>query len=390
MTTSDMYQALQARQVKGTTAAVCEIDYSQNIKVDRISNFSAFHNFSFEAEGVRISKAYEIGSGKLIPWSQLNVQGQGPMLVKEVSEQGFFPVTPRRMKLSVCETQESENEAALFECKEPGCSNVFTSFAELQDHIHFGDHVSRLRANQESTYDQIRRDWALKFATMSIDSRQKLPPTEELPQSPSGVWKFEASGWALQKPRGGGTRFSENVKVFLTARFDIGTQTGRKADPAQVAMDMRTTRNADGSRKFSRDEWLTKGQIQSFFSRLSAANRKKGSSRAETIETDDEGDLLLQEEIAFLNDERRDKEVEDILNKVGVMHPIMYDGYDLCEQTKQGGLSKFTVKTLKAICEHFQLSFKSKDAKAVLITKLTDMVKDCSCWRSTKWPERDK
>ena len=58
--------------------------------------------------------------------------------------------------------------------------------------------------------------------------------------------------------------------------------------------------------------------------------------------------------------------------------------------TKQGGLSKFTVKTLKAICEHFQLSFKSKDAKAVLITKLTDMVNDCSCWHSTKWPERDK
>ena len=79
LTTSDMYQVPQARQVKGTTAAVCEIvDYSQNIKVDRIRNFSAFHNFSYEAEGVRVSKAYGIGPGKLIPWSQLNVQGQGP------------------------------------------------------------------------------------------------------------------------------------------------------------------------------------------------------------------------------------------------------------------------------------------------------------------------
>ena len=367
---------MQARQVKGTTAAVCEIDYSQNIKVDRISNFSAFHNFSYEAKGVRVSKAYGIGPGKLIPWSQLNVQGQGPILVKEVSEQGFFTVSPRRMKQSVCETQESEKEAALFECKEPGCSYVFTTFVELQDHVHFGEHVST-RANQESIYDRLRRDWALKFATMSIDSEQKLPPTEELSHSPSGVSKPEARGWALQKPRVGGTRFSENVKSYLTARFDVGTQTGRKADPSQVAADMRTTRNADGSRRFSRDEWLTKGQIQSFFSRLSATSRRKGVSRAENVDSDTEEDLLLQEEIAFLSDVIRDKEVEDIFSKVGVVHPIMYDGYDLCEYTNQERLSKFNVK----ICEHFEPSFKSKDTKTVLIQKIANMVKECSCCR---------
>ena len=220
LSASDMYQALLARQVKGTTAVVCEIDRSQSIKVDCISNFSAFHNFSYGADGVRISKAYEIGPGKLIPWSQLNVQGQGLIYVNEVSEQGFFAVTPRRMRLSVGEIQDSEKEAAY----------VFTTFEELQDHIHFGGHVSSLRENHESVYDRLRRDWALKFSTMSIDSRQKLPPSEQLQKSPSGVCKFEASGWALQKPRqprGGGTRFSEKVKSYLTARFDVGTQTGR-------------------------------------------------------------------------------------------------------------------------------------------------------------------
>ena len=40
--------------------------------------------------------------------------------------------------------------------------------------------------------------------------------------------------------------------------------------------------------------------------------------------------MLLQEEIAFLIDERRDKEVEDIFNnKMGVIHPIRYDGHDI-------------------------------------------------------------
>ena len=53
--------------------------------------------------------------------------------------------------------------------------------------------------------------------------------------------------------------------------------------------------------------------------------------------------MLLQEEIAFLIDERRDKEVEDIFNKMGVLQLIRYDGHDICEQTNQEVLSKFNV-----------------------------------------------
>ena len=55
--------------------------------------------------------------------------------------------------------------------------------------------------------------------------------------------------------------------------------------------------------------------------------------------------MFLQEEIAFLVDERRNKEVEDIFNKIGVIQPIRYDGHDICEQTNQEVLSKFNVKT---------------------------------------------
>ena len=57
--------------------------------------------------------------------------------------------------------------------------------------------------------------------------------------------------------------------------------------------------------------------------------------------------MLLQEEIAFLIDERRDaiKRVEDIFNKMGVIQPIRYDGHDICEQTNQEVISKFNVKT---------------------------------------------
>ena len=65
LTASDMHEALKARQVKGASAAVCELDRcGEEVKVNRISNFSAFHNFSYEQEGLRLSKVYNVGAGK--------------------------------------------------------------------------------------------------------------------------------------------------------------------------------------------------------------------------------------------------------------------------------------------------------------------------------------
>lgn len=63
-----MHEALKARQVKGTTETVCQVSQTTHeIKVDRISNFSSFHNFFYEEERLRIVKAYGVGVGKLIP-----------------------------------------------------------------------------------------------------------------------------------------------------------------------------------------------------------------------------------------------------------------------------------------------------------------------------------
>ena len=49
-------------------------------------------------------------------------------------------------------------------------------------------------------------------------------------------------GWALQK-RAPSRKFPEAVKKYLTARFDLGEATGRKADPTQVSVDMRIARD---------------------------------------------------------------------------------------------------------------------------------------------------
>ena len=61
-------------------------------------------------------------------------------------------------------------------------------------------------------------------------------------------------GWALHKPRSQAVRFTDEIKQYLTTRFELGERAGNKADPGKVAADMRTSRNPDGSRMFERKD----------------------------------------------------------------------------------------------------------------------------------------
>ena len=72
-------------------------------------------------------------------------------------------------------------------------------------------------------------------------------------------------GWALVKPRAGPSTFTDTVKKCLTVKFDLGEQTGHKPDPLQVSNHMRKAKDAQNNRLFTREEWLTKSQVQGFF-----------------------------------------------------------------------------------------------------------------------------
>ena len=121
-------------------------------------------------------------------------------------------------------------------------------------------------------YDQLRRDWVARFTTLLPENR---------PRAKSGVSSVTfcslPMGWALQKPRAGGTRCSFQVKEYLKTRFDAREDSGCKADPEQVAINMRNARNKDKARLVSREECRLSGtQIQAYFSRLSVLKRKQG------------------------------------------------------------------------------------------------------------------
>ena len=66
----------------------------------------------------------------------------------------------------------------------------------------------------------------------------------------------------------------------------------------------------------------------SFFSRLAPAQRRQLTS-AEV--TEDEGGVLLENELAQLEQKNKDEDVQEILSQIGVEHPITYHGYNICD-----------------------------------------------------------
>ena len=240
-----------------------------------------------------------------------------------VQENGdFFTMrNARHLHVSTPEinvTEDSTEETHLFECPEPGCQKVFKNFCELEIHAEIGNHGNRPMS--ESFYDRIRREWAKRFSTVNpvhaegSTSGSSIRSSEETADTPPSDL---SQGWALSKPRVS-TRFSPKVKAYLNAKFELGEKTGLKTDPNQVSADMRNARDEENNRRFSRQEWLSKNQIKSYFSRLASARASK--------------------------------------------------------------LSKFNVVMLKAILKNFDISFKSKDRKNDLVEHLSAFVQKCPCF----------
>ena len=349
-----MRTALLERPVRGVSASVGAIDEKKNnLKVNKIDGFSKLHNFAYDEKGLRVWRAYDIGQGKLIPFDDVVVEQQEAtgLIVQENGD--FFTMrNARHLHVSTPEindTEEVNEEGHLFECPEPGCQEVFKNFCELEIHAEIENHGNR--PVSESFYDRIRREWAERFSTVDqvqadiSTSGSGIRSSDETADTPPS---HLSQGWALSKP------FTPKVKAYLNAKFELREKTGLKADPSQVSADMRNARDEENNCRFSREEWLTKNQIKSYFSRLSSAKRKG---------QDDVDDRAELEDILG---EREEKSRQLLIN--------------LCEYCKGSKLSKFNVVMLKAIMKTFDISFKSKDRKRDLVEHLAAFVQKCPCF----------
>ena len=260
------------------------------------------------------------------------------MVVKD-----FFPFKDTR--LYKLERASGAEKDGVFPCPESGCQMIFEKFSDLEAHLDVGDHTPG-KIKMESTFDKLRREWAQKFSSVDQVKESASSDCSTAASSKSTGFRCELPlGWALQNPRRGALRFSAKVKEYLTEKFDIGEKTRDKADPTQVASDMRSAKDDNNSRLFRREEWLTKTQVKGFFPGF----------------PQHEGGVVKRTLILMMPTQRRRKKKEMLLTNIASefspQHPICYDTTDLCKCVKEGKLQKFHATMLKTILLHFDLAF---------------------------------
>ena len=185
-------------------------------------------------------------------------------------------------------------------------------------------------------YDRVRRKWA--GITTGVTFSPDVPSTSSQgDNSGSAVRGYDPRPlmWALKITKRP-TRMTDNVKTFLMKKFEEGARTGNKADPVQVAREMKTLRSEDGE--------LTRiaQQISSLFTRQTAALRHRGIDAEEIPEEDIEA---AESEMAF---ETLRRLVMDDMGKPS--YPIIVGVSNICELVKNKKLNSLKLTVLKEIC----------------------------------------
>ena len=133
----------------------------------------------------------------------------------------------------------ADNEhAGLFSCPVECYVNTFQRDCNLERHMKYGR--CNFLEERHSVLDKAKILYAEKLQegssaqTFIAGSERSEPSVQALPQ-----------GWALR---------SMKKAAYQDEKFKIGEQTGFKADPAQVAQDMRHAKQEDGSHRFTVDE----------------------------------------------------------------------------------------------------------------------------------------
>ena len=110
----------------------------------------------------------------------------------------------------------------------------------------------KLVSEKYTLLDTAKLTYAEKFQQgFTTQPTLAVPTTTEVSKESPLV-----QGWALQGTRKV-TRFNENQLEYLDDKFQIGQESGHKADPEKVSRDMLYARRDNGERRFDVEEFLT-------------------------------------------------------------------------------------------------------------------------------------
>ena len=152
-----------------------EITEKQSKNAVSWEGVSFVNNIEYESECLRVWKAYNIGPGKIVPWSKFDP----PAIEKELSsivdlgnernmQLPFVALRPQTLT-SISETTSSDDggddggdhgsaskdgssSSELFSCPEEGCVMTYQRYSSLEQHIQCGKHKRALE--QETLLDR--------------------------------------------------------------------------------------------------------------------------------------------------------------------------------------------------------------------------------------------
>ncbi|KAK3715340.1 hypothetical protein QZH41_001341 [Actinostola sp. cb2023] len=351
---------------------------------------SYLNNIEYSKEGVRVWRAYSVGPGKFSPWSEFNLPDNyvlpklNTAMDARVSKVSFTDVTARRRSSrsnshdeqtaitpedNTSSTDDDTEEQSLFFCTEEGCIKSFQRYSSLQNHLDCGIHKYVLE--RETLFDKAIIAYAAKLEQGAIADVPEI--SEDIPPMMVDEPALKM-GWALKSIKQQRKRLSEKQKKYLHEVYQIGEQTGHKADPAAVSRSMRRAKLSSGEPMFDATEFLTPQQITNYFSRLTAKKAIPENQAEDRVENQkDFQEVDTEKQIQDLN--------REVLDAVSICHPVMYDTYNICEYASHKKLDRFSILVLQEVCTSLQLdihNIKGKRKKPY-IDIIVSLVEKCTC-----------
>ena len=231
----------------GVVVTLAEMPESQAKKAVTLEGVSFVNNIQYERYCLRVWRAYDIGPGKIIPWSKFDAFGvdhECYSIVDIGNDHGksihlpFVALKPRKVTCPVevissdgdddeSASKDGSSNSGLFSCPEEGCVMTYQRHSSLEHHLQCGKH--RRVLEQETLLDRAMQRYAYELekggskveelgdvACLSKDS------SCDVQNPPLSI------GWALKSSFTRRTRFNSNQKDYLMKKFDIGQKTGRK------------------------------------------------------------------------------------------------------------------------------------------------------------------
>jgi hypothetical protein len=307
--------------VKGVFALNCQIDNTDRKKeiACKIKNISDYFNFEYQRNGLLVHRSWNVGSGLLIPWSQLNCDRNICNLISKGSE-GFVhdwvqakeKSNDQNMDIDDCNGQEeilSQNfseQRNLYECNvEEGCTAEFLKFGNLLNHILVGKHH---RVIEKFSL----KDTAMKMyhcQLEEVENRRIISLDMNLIDMVDDEMSSLSKGWALPIRRSN-TEFSDKQRDYLKKKFDEGVSGVKHWKPKEVASDMETLKE-NQKFYFSANEILSESQIRSFFGRIKRERQIKTKQKTPTNKV-----FVKEKIVERFDDEDDDQEIDSDLQEL--------------------------------------------------------------------------